>query len=315
MHSLLKSSISYQLMVRQAITQAEIDVMEDPPTKEIYQAMQDFHTNKLSVLIKTNWLMIKNDPLLLDEIATFIANKIARGYTIEGIGFPNKTHQELIDKVFQIVMNMPHYHEVKGVIHILDWWGDILSPDAIRQFTAQILNRLKEASEHDKWEMHTLIQDMLQNPRVRPHINTALFEKVLSYHDPSRLPEFNPEKPKFNTTDIIAMLKGNKRDKLHNLDYPKLLEIISKSTPPAQELLRSVLWQSYGGYSQYTSKKFMLDAENKAIDVNMKPVEVYGKISPANNVSWNQYAVEEMSERDKWHQVFNDFGIVPFIEF
>ena len=310
MHRLLKIAYNFLTLAQVA---SRMEQVKEEKRQQVIGAMQHYKPEVLIRLVKDFYHLIKEDPSLFDKVAQYFANLISH---LDKLPFTT-TQKELCDKIFIILLDKTDDFTLltfnASPIKLIEWWGSFLDPSLIREFTKRILQWLKDLPESDKWIVLSIIQNMVANPKLRPYINTTLFERVLSIHSPERLPAFDPAKRKFNTTNILAMLKGYEGlKKLDNLRYPQLLDIINKSTPQAQDLLRSVLWEEYGSQK---IRKFRLDAENKPVDLESRPLELYGHIMPAHTSSFNQYDMKKQEERKQWHQVFNDFGIVPFIAF
>ena len=260
--------------------------------------------------------IIKEDPTLLDNIANILVGDTDFYLKIK------QDKKELANAIFELMVNRhsPHY----SINNTIQLWGSFLDHRLIRQYEQSLINLLakyikinQNKSDEDKdygaiYHITHAIGNLLRDPQIAPYIDAAPLERIISSIHPKELPAFDNDKRQLKTTDILKLLMSqhNKKD----LAMDKLKKIFSKSSPQAQHLLRSVLWQSYLGFN-YDSKKFMLDEGGSPVDANMRPVAIYGKVSPANTVSWNEYSAEDKEERAKWKEIFNDYKLVPFIEF
>ena len=305
MHPLVKKAHLFLTLAQGS----RMEAVKEEKRQQIREALQNYNPPIVIRLVKDFYHLIKQDPQLLDDVAQYFVKYL---YNLDKLPFIT-TQKELCDKIF--IIALANTDDFTMPIKIIKWWGSFLDPNLIREFTRRLLQWLKDTPEDEQWIVLNTLQNIVNNDKIRPYINTTLFERVLSIHSPHRLPMFDPTKAKLNSTDILAMLKGHRHsDKMDSLMYPDLLKIINKSTPQAQELLRSLLWQEYGG-QMYTTRKFRLDQENKPVDIEGRPIELYGRLAPANTTSFNQYDTKEQEERKQWHQSFTDFNVVPFIEF
>lgn len=318
MHYLLKAARLFELMARSAEDQkiSRVEEVKENKRAQIRDALQNKPFAAVIPMIKKYYNIVKQDAELLQLVALKISQSIRAGYDFDKT-FGSK-YSELHNATFAIFLE-GSFDYFRHAAKILEWWGDSISSDLIRQFTHKVLERVKSERElEDQPQLHeplNFIRSLLLNQKIKPYLNTALFEKVLSYNDPSRLPMFQPRAQRFNTTDIMKLLFS--RDRIHSnhdMRMPDLLDIISKSTPQAQELIRNTLWQEYQ-WGSYDTRKFMLDESNRPMDVNLKPIEIHGKIGPASDVSFGQYSDEEQAEREKWRQVFMDFKKIPARDF
>ncbi len=318
MHHLLKSAIFFELMARGAEEQkpSKIKQTKEDKKQQIRDALTLINMRSSFVKIKEYYNIIKQDTQLFHDVATNIAQSIRAGYDFRKEINTSK-YSELHNKIFEIFLQSPD--DLGKAVKILEWWGASISPDLIRQFTHKILARVKEERDIEDqphlFEPLEFIRSLISNPKIKPYLNTTLFEKVLSYNDPSRLPVFEPHAQRFNTTDIMKMLFS--RDRIHSnfeMRMADLLDIISKSTPQAQELLRNILWQEYS-WGALDTRKFMLDEANKPMGLNLQPLDIHGKVAPASDVSFNEYSDKQQAEREKWRQVFTDFKKVPVVPF
>lgn len=316
MHHLLKAARLFELMARSVEDQKPllIDQVKEDKRQQIRKALETgASVVDIVSMIKKYYNIIKQDDQLFRDVAARMVAFIGAGYDLsKKIG---AKYAELHSKMFQLVLERDTFDNLYPAAKMLEWWGAGISPDLIRQFTHKILVRVKAEKELEgQTQLHeplNFIRSLITNDKIKPYLNVPLFEKVLSYHDPSRLPVFEPHAQRFNTTDIMKMLFS--RDRINsnfNMRLPDLLDIINKSTPQAQELLRNTLWQEYR-WGSFDSRKFMLDESNRPMDVNLKPIEIHGKIGPASDVSFGQYSDEDQAEREKWRQVFMDFKKVP----
>ena len=318
MDRLLKMAQIY-LQCAEDIIEPELSP-EDRIKQEIRQRMSFHDMIDVARAVKNYYHIIKSDPILFNEVAVFLTPIL-----IQDPKLLTKNQPELVNAIFEEGMRSPSIDN-DDLLHGIKTWGSFLNPSLIKEYERKLLTDLKNESNkedgNDKpseyYETLSSIAAILKDKEINKYFNVNLLERVLAANDPARLPAFDPKKQQFKINDILKMLKSRDNDIYRGLQltYPLLLDIINKSTPQAQQLLRTVLWQSYGGAMFHgRTSKFMLDEAFQPINVDGDKMDVYGTISPASDVAWNQYSVEEQTEREKWKKTFSDYGIVPFIEF
>ena len=212
MHRLLKRAVAFQKLAEEM---EEKPIVDETLEDKIGNYIISDRMYLLLAEVKTYYDKIKSNPELLDDIANYFSIRLSSLLT-----YPNKIfdqqQKELCNLIFKKAVG--YWITSAHLLNILKYWASFISPELIRDYTRKLLEELKlmsprdddEAKGDEYYKILSILSSLVRNVNIRPYINAPLLEKVLSYHNPSRLPSFKPEKEKLNATDIIAMLKGRR---------------------------------------------------------------------------------------------------------
>lgn len=137
------------------------------------------------------------------------------------------------------------------------------------------------------------------------YLNEKTIWRIIRQIDPDTFSEENDDKvniykSEFNIDDVLKLL--NKRGTA-GINYSLFKDIVEKSNPKAQNVLRRMLWMRWRN-QEYID--FMLDETMQPIDENSIPIKILDSdiIERAKHLGVNP--------NNKWNQQFTDYQIIPF---
>lgn len=182
---------------------------------------------------------------------------------------------------------------------------DILNPEQIRKIERvamrKLLSMLSDESVEEASKLSTLhrIADALPTA-----FNQKVFLRLLNSFDsnhPRLSHQAEYETGTIGSTEIISLLKRYD----WGIHWEKLQAIIQRCTPPAKSIMRRFLYGSAGGI------QFILDENMEPMDAHYENPDLH----PKTLVSPRFHTLGENPENGTWYQIFNEFKIVPIVNY